>query len=78
MKTPLVVLALGILVFPSAIYAQSRPGSGGTSGGGASKPTTPTNPTSIPGTRTDNPFPEMDRPHLCFRQSGVAGRKSGP
>ena len=59
MKTPPVVSALAILLFPVAIYAQGRPGSVNT---GGSKPTPSTNPMPTPGTRTENPFPEIDRP----------------
>lgn len=59
MNTPLVVLVCSTLLFPVAISAQSRPGSGNT---GGSKPTTPA-PT-LPNSRTsDNPFPDnVDRP----------------
>lgn len=58
MNTPLVVLACTVLLFPAAASAQSRPGSGGNTGG--SKPTNPT--TITPGSRTDNPMPDIDRP----------------
>lgn len=65
MKTPFVVLALTVLSFSIVSNAQGRPGSGGGTTGGGSRPTTPTgpaNPTLNPGTQTSNPFPEMDHP----------------
>ena len=76
MKTPLVVLACTTaLLFPISVSAQGRPGSGSS---GGSKPTNP-NPTTItPGSRTDNPMPDMDRDRPVFVSGKVVMSDGSP